>query len=185
MQIIENFNEEQLHALVAKLFSEDKATRDEACGRFKKFVYHSVPKAPGFFTPFQSVSDFSSTLMEPIVRPITVGFALGAMAIATAAAALTSVCSLVFAAGSALFGKSALAQSALGLSITAAIIAGIIPLIAAATAIIAAIALPLNLAAIVTRSLATVGSSAVNLFSASASSAEEKTEERDMACCSR
>lgn len=177
MQTKANDDMAQVKELLEKSWSMDT---DAPAGIYE-FVQKKWAKRPGFFTPFHSVSDFNVTLNTPMVGSLIGAFVFGLAAITAATAALASAYSLVFAAGSALFGQFETAKTALALSAIAALIAGTAALAAVALAITVTIAIPLSIAEIVTRSLLTVGSSVVNLFSASSA---EETEERHLASCS-
>lgn len=173
----------QADITIEQLFSDDKVVRANAIAQLKKNFHESVTQGAGFFTPYRSVTDFGSTLMAPFGSALGCSLFIGLAAITASIAALTAACSLVLAGGAVLFGRSQFASSALGISATTALIAGMATLVAAATALIVAIVVPLEIVAIATRSLATVGSGVGNLFSGCISVAKE-TEEPRMTCCS-
>lgn len=166
-------NADLIQQFSEQLFSEDAGVRAKAIEQLTKLLQETTAQSPGFFTPYRSVADVGATLMSPFRTALACSIALGLATMVASLAALTAAYSLVFAGGGALFGRSSFASAALDVCTGAALVAAIATVFSAAAILMAAILIPLSIATIVTRSLATVGSATSDLFSCCACVAED------------
>ncbi|STY31751.1 Uncharacterised protein [Legionella wadsworthii] len=158
-------NHNTLSAVFETFLGEDEYTREAAASFLAKKVlergYSFKNQTPGFFSPFNSKKDFGITAASPIALPIAFAFCTAGATLIAAGAALTSLGSLVFAAGFRLDGfrsEDSLDKSSKALRVAAE--AGIIAFLATSAAvamtILTAVIAPLALAYLVTRSGASI-----------------------------
>lgn len=110
----------------------------------------------GFFKPYSGMGDFGKSLVEPVIFPLKQAFFTGFFAIVTAASAISAAACLIFAGGAALFGNKKLAETSLALSKACLILAGLATLATAALVLLAAVAFPVAVIKLVTRSVSTL-----------------------------
>ncbi|BCA94812.1 hypothetical protein TUM19329_11730 [Legionella antarctica] len=113
---------------------------------------------PGFFTPYNSISDFDETLAAPVVAPAGFAIATGLLGVASALAASVCVTSFLAAGFAAALGKNGARDEALTVGVVSGIIALAAPLLAALSALTIVLSFLATTAYLVTRSAATVGS---------------------------
>lgn len=143
-------------AFMTFMLSEDKAEVVEAKRKLKQAGEYFKKNALGFFTPYRSGLEFGWTLVSPVIAPAIGGIFTGLVAITAAAAAVTALGSLVFAGGAVLFNKTHAASDALSLAAIAGVITGIAAALTLVSTIMVAVSIPIAVAALVTRSGATV-----------------------------
>ncbi len=117
---------------------------------------------PGFFTPYRSVVDFGSTLVEPVVAPVGFAVLTGLLGVASALAATVCVSSFVASGIAAALRKEDARDEALTVGVITGIIALAAPLLAALTALAVVLSFLHSSVALVTRSSATVVSAIGN-----------------------
>jgi hypothetical protein len=84
-----------------------------------------VQDRPGFFTPFKSTSDFTETLIDPFLIPLTHGFISVFEAAACACATVVSLGSLLVGAAAWACGDSEISNSSLELAAMSSAMAGV------------------------------------------------------------
>ncbi|WP_454781566.1 hypothetical protein [Legionella sp. WA2022007384] len=133
---------------------------------------------PGFFTPYNSKTEFGIVASAPIVAPIAFAIASAAAAATAAGAALTALGSLVFAAGSGLYSlhqpeAQETTNEALMVAAKASILAAACTAITIAAAILTAVLAPVALVYFLTRSGASIVNEASKCISSCSSEAKE------------
>jgi hypothetical protein len=144
---------------VGRVFDRNNDINTDNAIAVGKKIYKNV--VPGFFTPYQSRTDFGANLGLALASPIYIPLLLGTLgaicAIGAAVAAITFVGSLMFAAATCCF-DSELAEAALVI----AVLAGGITLGCLAATLIAAVGIlvsvPQQIVQLTTRSLASIPS---------------------------
>lgn len=139
----------------------------------------------GFFHPYTELkgpSGLGNDLARPIVGPLVLGLVTSVAAIGIVLGTITAATSLLFASGASLAGlfmddAKQIANKAFMITAGAAIIAATCAALSIAVVLFAAIAIPLSIARIVTRSAATAVSAVSNCFAKSENQIQEDDED--------
>lgn len=123
-------------------------------------------RAPGFFTPYRSLGDFALTISAPVTAPFCFAVLTGLIGVAAPLAAAVSVTSFLAAGISAAAGNNEARLSALTVGVVSAFIAIAAPLVAALSALATVLSFISAVAAIGTRTGATVVNAIANGVSA-------------------